>query len=164
MIVEAVSNPVWADAAETSIDCSVKFAEFPQPVPYTAGPSDASPHGTKLRADLLAGIYGPIGAYVLKAAPVPDAVSDRQFFHACAKVGMISQPEALAAVKTGDIPAELQAIVDSIPDPDARFDAQMFLSGAVEFRRDHPLTESVRVARSMTGPQVDDLFRLAASL
>lgn len=164
MIVETVANPVWADEAQAYIDCFVKFAAFPQPVPYTAGPVDATPHGTKLHADLLAGVHGPIGAYVPKATSVPDAVSDRQFFHACAKVGMISQAEALAAVKTGDIPLELRAIVDAIPDPDARFDAQMFLSGAVEFRRDHPLTESVRVARSMTAAQVDDLFRLAASL
>lgn len=95
--------------------------------------------------------------------PVLGMVSDRQFFHACAKVGMITQAEALA-VKTGDIPAELQAIVDAIPDQEARFDAQMFLSGAVEFRRDHPLTEAVRLARGMTQTQVDDLFRLAGSL
>ena len=103
-------------------------------------------------------------ADAIVTVPVPPVVSDRQFFHACARLGLVSQSEALAAVKTGDIPPELQAIVDAIPDPDERFDAEMFLSGAVEFRRDHPLTEAVRLARSMTHTQVDDLFRLAGSL
>lgn len=97
-------------------------------------------------------------------APVPVSVSDRQFFHAAAIAQMITQAEALAAVRTGDIPAELQTIVDAIEDDDARFNAQMFLSGAVEFRRDHPLTEAIRIARGMTSEQVDDLFRLAGSL
>ena len=95
--------------------------------------------------------------------PVPAVVSDRQFFHALAISSLITEAEALAAVRTGDIPAALQAVIDAMPESD-RFHATMLLSGAVEFRRDHPLVEAVRLARGMTDAAVDDLFRLAGGL
>ncbi|TPQ50864.1 hypothetical protein C2U72_11270 [Prosthecomicrobium hirschii] len=95
--------------------------------------------------------------------PVPAVVSDRQFFHALAISSLITEAEALAAVRTGDIPAALQVVIDAMPEGD-RFHATMLLSGAVEFRRDHPLVEAVRLARGMTDAAVDDLFRLAGGL
>ena len=95
--------------------------------------------------------------------PIPGAVSDRQFFQALALSNLITREEALAAVKTGDIPAALQAVIDGLAEAE-RFQATMLLAGAVEFRRDHALVEVVRLARGMTPAQVDDLFRLAGSL
>ena len=95
--------------------------------------------------------------------PVPGVVSDRQFFHALAISSLITEAEALAAVRTGDIPTALQVVIDAMPEGD-RFHATMLLSGAVEFRRDHPLVEAVRLARGMTAEAVDDLFRLAGGL
>ena len=95
--------------------------------------------------------------------PVPAVVSDRQFFHALAISSLITEAEALAAVRTGDIPTALQVVIDALPEPE-RFPATMLVSGAIEFRRDHPLVEAVRLARGMTDEAVDDLFRLAGGL
>lgn len=96
-------------------------------------------------------------------APVPDTISDRQFFQQLAIAGVISQEEALAAVKTGDIPGALSGFVAALDDA-ARFNAEMLLSGATVFQRNHPLTDAIAMAQGMTPAQVDDFFRAAAAL
>lgn len=110
---------------------------------------------------------------VVKAAPVapvPGAVSDRQFFQALAVVPgpggepRISKAEALAAVKAGDLPPALLAMLGLIEDPDERFAAEMLLSGATSFERGHPLTETIGAAQGMGSAEVDDFFRFAATL
>lgn len=116
----------------------------------------------------LSGNLIEVREYAPEASPplvsVPPLISDRQFFHALAKQGQVTEAEALAAVATGTIPASMMAIVDAIPDAAARFDAKMFLSGAVEFRRDHPLVAVFANAMDMTSADVDALFIFAASL
>lgn len=96
--------------------------------------------------------------------PVPQSISDRQFAHVLALQGLISQEEALAWVKTGDVPAALQALVDEIPDPTIKFSAQMLLAGATVFERDHPMTAQLAAGLGMSSEQVDDLWRAAAAL
>jgi hypothetical protein len=44
-------------------------------------------------------------------APAPVIISDRQFFQTLAVEGRITEDEALAAVKTGELPATLQTLV-----------------------------------------------------
>ena len=95
--------------------------------------------------------------------PVPPVISDRQFFQQLALMGFITQQEALDAVKTGAIPAALQMVVDALPSA-AKFAAEMSLSGAVEFRRAHPLTSSLGVAMGWTKAQIDQLWRDASLL
>lgn len=95
--------------------------------------------------------------------PVPEIISDRQFFQALAMEGKITQAEALDAVKTGAIPAILQSAIASMTGADA-FSAEMLLSGATEFRRSHPLTQQIGAAQGMTPDQIDTFFRFAASL
>lgn len=95
--------------------------------------------------------------------PPTQIISDRQFFQALALQGAISQAEALDAVKTGTIPAAMQAYVNTLSGND-RFNAQMLLSGAVEFRRDHPLVAAYAAAMGWTGTATDDLWRFAATL
>lgn len=95
--------------------------------------------------------------------PVPDTISDRQFFQQLAIAGVITQEEALVAVKTGDIPGALSGFVAALDDA-ARFNAEMLLSGATIFARAHPLTEAIGAAQGMTPAQVDDFFRAAAAL
>lgn len=92
----------------------------------------------------------------------PEEISDRQFAHQLAIAGVITQAEALDFVKTGTIPAALQAIVDAIADDDARFDAEMFISGATIFKRNHPLTIAIGSAYGWTSEQMDT-FWFAAS-
>lgn len=96
--------------------------------------------------------------------PVPHEISDRQFAHQLAKAQIITQAEALAFVATGTVPVALQAIVDAIPDVDARFDAQMILSGAVVFKRAHPLTAAIGAAYGFSPEQMDAFFAAAAAL
>lgn len=94
---------------------------------------------------------------------VPAVVSDRQFFHACARAGLVTQDEALAAVRTGDLPAMLQDIVDLIPPP-YDFDVRMALQGESTFRRAHPFVEMIGRSLGWSHDQVDDLFRLAGAI
>jgi hypothetical protein len=91
-------------------------------------------------------------------------ISDRQFFQQAALAGIITQAEALGAVQTGAIPAALQTIVDAIADPQQKFAAQMILSGATTFERNHPLTQSIGSALGWTEDQIDQFFRSAAAL
>jgi hypothetical protein len=94
---------------------------------------------------------------------VPQTISDRQFFQQLAIAKVISQEEALAAVKTGDIPSALSGFIAALPDA-ARFNAEMLLSGATLFQHAHPLTDAIAAAQGMTPEQVDDFFRAAAAL
>jgi hypothetical protein len=95
--------------------------------------------------------------------PVPHSISDRQFFQQLAVVGVISQAEALAAVKTGEIPSPMQAILATLPD-DQRFAAEMVLSGATVFERSHWMADAFGAGYGWTPEQVDTFFRAAAVL
>lgn len=95
--------------------------------------------------------------------PVPEGISDRQFFHALALFGMITETEALAAVKTGDPPAAMEAFLNTLPVED-QFGARMLLEGATAFRRSHPLTEAFAAGMNMSAEQTDNLWRMAAGL
>lgn len=87
---------------------------------------------------------------------VPDRISDRQFFQTLAEppFELITQAEALAAVKTGTVPAALIALMAGLP-PEAQFSTEMLLSGAIEFRRHHPLVEAFGTAFGWTSEQID---------
>ena len=95
--------------------------------------------------------------------PVPEVISDRQFFQQLALDGYITQAEALAAVRTGALPPVLADLLDHMDEAE-RFGAEMLLSGATEFRRDHPMTAVIGEARGLTPDEVDDFFRRAAAL
>jgi len=61
----SVTNPRWADEEQTIIDCEITTTQFGDEVlPFCASAKDPEPHGRAIFADLLAGVYGPIGAYV----------------------------------------------------------------------------------------------------
>jgi len=96
---------------------------------------------------------------------VPASISDRQFFQALAssEYNIISEADALAAVKSGEIPEPLQAVIDKMPASD-KFSATMLLSGATEFRRDNPLTSIIGQTQGMDDEAIDNLFIFAAKL
>jgi hypothetical protein len=91
-------------------------------------------------------------------------VQRRQFFQELARRGEITRAEALAAVRTGDIPARLQAFIDANLTGDDRFTAEILLSGAAEFRRDHALCNAIGAGLGWTSDQIDDLWRAASRL
>lgn len=96
--------------------------------------------------------------------PVTETISDRQFAQALAKQGVISQDEALAFVKRGEVPAMLQATIDAVEDPDERFDLDMAVSGATLFDRSNPSTIALAEALEWSPAQMDDLWRFAATI
>jgi hypothetical protein len=94
---------------------------------------------------------------------IPTEISDRQFFQQLATQGIVSQDDALAAVKVGILPSPLQAIVNGLP-ADQQFSAEMLLCGAIAFQRSHPLTAAISAAYGWTAEQVDAFFIAAAAL
>lgn len=66
IIVETLADPVYVNAAGTSIDCRVKFAHLSDVVPFTADVADCEVHGREIYRKLVAGDWGPIAPYVPK--------------------------------------------------------------------------------------------------
>lgn len=95
---------------------------------------------------------------------VPESISDRQFFQELALLGIITREEALEAVKIGTIPNTLQMFINNSQDPDFRFNAEMLLSGATVFHRDHPLTAQIGLVNNWTSSEVDQFFIDASKL
>jgi hypothetical protein len=82
----SLTNPRWADAEQTRIDCEITTSQFGDEVlPFTADANDCEPHGRAIFADIVAGAYGEIAEYVL---PPP-------------------QPEVTATPSSGDIPSSV---------------------------------------------------------
>lgn len=96
--------------------------------------------------------------------PLPDEISRRQFFQYLAVLEIITRQEALAALQSGAIPGPLQAIIDQLPTVDDQFEAQMFIIGAQNFNRLHPLSETVRLSLGWSVEQKDDFWREASKL
>ena len=96
-------------------------------------------------------------------APVPPIISDRQFFQKLAVDGLIAHADALAAVKTGALPPFIQTIINNLP-PDDSFVAEMLLSGATEFDRNHPLVGQLAAAMGWAPEQIDQFWREAYEL
>lgn len=97
------------------------------------------------------------------SAPAPETISDRQFFQQLAIAGLITEQEALAAVKTGEIPQALQTLIARLP-PDRRFAAEMLLSGATSFERNHAMTKAFADGLGWSEEQIGALWSAAASL
>jgi len=102
-------------------------------------------------------------AYVAPPAPVPEIITDVQFFTALAHAGSISEAEAIAAVATGTIPAAILAAVNALP-ADQRFTAQMKISGQTQFMRASPIVAALGQALDWTPEKIDDLWRTASAL
>lgn len=95
---------------------------------------------------------------VTEYVPVPDEISDRQFAMGLAIVGLITQAEALSFVKTGEVPVALQVMIDAIEDDEARFEAEMLVSGATVFKRSHPLVSMIASQVGWTEQQTDQFW------
>jgi hypothetical protein len=66
----SLSNPVWADAENTRIDCIIKTSQFgDEELPFTADQNDVEPHGRILFGRIVAGEFGPIAEYVEPTPP-----------------------------------------------------------------------------------------------
>jgi hypothetical protein len=69
----SLSNPRWADAEHTMIDCDITTSQFGDEVlPFTASANDVEAHGRAIFADIVAGNYGEIAEYV---PPPPESTA-----------------------------------------------------------------------------------------
>lgn len=60
----SLSNPRWADAEQTMIDCEITTSQFGDEVlPFTASANDVEAHGRAIFADIVDGKYGPIAEF-----------------------------------------------------------------------------------------------------
>jgi len=64
MQLEYAKNPHWANAEHTMIDLTVRFAEIPEDLPFTASPHDCEAHGRDIYAKAIAGEFGVIAEFV----------------------------------------------------------------------------------------------------
>lgn len=105
----------------------------------------------------------------LKEGPVvasasPQVVSDRQFYQGLALRGFCTPEEALDAVRAGVLPKGLRLFVDAIPDAQARWAAEMLLSGAKEFHRDHSFVAQVGAWVGLDAEALDAFWSQCSSL
>lgn len=64
-VLTSLTNPVWANAEHTQIDCVITISQFgDEQLPFTADQNDVAEHGRKIFAKVAAGEYGPIAEFV----------------------------------------------------------------------------------------------------
>jgi hypothetical protein len=75
-MLTSLSNPRWANADQTLIDCEITTSQFGDDVlPFTASPTDVEAHGRSLFSRLVAGEFGPIAEFVnINAEKTTDAI------------------------------------------------------------------------------------------
>ena len=70
----SLSNPRWANAEQTAIDCEITTSQFGDEVlPFTASAADVEAHGRAIFADIVSGKYGPVAKY---APPEPEGLPE----------------------------------------------------------------------------------------
>ena len=99
-----------------------------------------------------------------QASISPSVISDRQFAQGLAARELITRGEALAFVQTGALPVLLANFLASVVDESKRFEINMLLSGAKEFRRDHPLASAIAEWAGMDAAAFDAFWSQCSML
>jgi len=94
---------------------------------------------------------------------VPQAVTRRQLLLALMGAGIITGEEALASAKTGEAPAAVATVFDSLTEPD-RTSAYITWASMLVAERANPLVVMLAASQGMDSAAVDDFFRTAAGL
>ena len=87
--------------------------------------------------------------------PVPEAASP-----ATIRVAL----RRLHGVTNAALDATVGAVLAGIADPGERDDAETLWLYSISIRRDHPLVAAVGAALNLTPDQVDEVFRVAATV
>ncbi|WP_203075697.1 hypothetical protein [Falsiroseomonas ponticola] len=154
-----------ADPEGSRIELEVNFRSLGW-VAFTATASDTLPHARDVWTRLAAGEADAVMPYEAPLAPplpVPTTVSFRQLILGLLGSGFLTAEQALAAAETRARPAQLEAIVATLPD-DAALAARITWATMSEARRSDPLVTALITAGHATAAQVDELFRRAAGL
>lgn len=142
-----------------------------QPVTYTEQPGlvdairaaghDIAIHDGVYVATDAAAVQAIIDAYVPPPPPVPPTLTLRQLLFALVGGGWITQDEALAAAKTGDMPPQLLTLAGQVSDAEA-FAIRLTWAAMYTAERSNPLWDMLVAAGVATSEQIDDLFRAGA--
>jgi hypothetical protein len=103
------------------------------------------------------------GSVFAQPNDIPASVTETQFMRAAVKVGIVTAAEAKAYLARGVIPAFVETAVAQIP-ANVRTDAELKIIGSDTFHRTDPVFAMLIAGGAATSEQVDDLFRLAATL
>lgn len=154
-VLEA-NSPVFASADNTSINLNVRFDTLPGFVPFTARTNDSEAHGRYLFERALAGDYGTVQPY---QRPQTQVIDKAQLWEQLAVDSRITQDEALAAVRSGTLPAMIEANINLRP-AGQRFGIRMFLARAPKLAKNNAL---VRFAlANLSDAEVDQLWNNAS--
>jgi hypothetical protein len=93
----------------------------------------------------------------------PAAVSRRQLLIALAQAKLITEAEAIAAAKMGEVPAVIDKVFAALP-KDQALAAKITWATMTMVERNHPLIQAVIDTKLATPEQIDALFRAAATL
>ena len=74
MQLEYAKDPRWVNAEQSLIDLIIKWAEYPEELPFTASPTDVEEYGREIYAAAAAGQFGVVAEYV---APVASATQNK---------------------------------------------------------------------------------------
>jgi hypothetical protein len=96
-------------------------------------------------------------------SPVPAQVTETQFMIAARRKDMVTWDEVDAYLGSGVIPAFVVAALAPLSEEQRR-EAQAKIKGSSTFHRADPVFAMLIAGGAATSEQVDDLFRLAATL
>lgn len=146
------------------------YGQVSYPVEVVIHDNDAAPawpEGATVTTTTSSFAFKPVaeteGQQTVAASVFPDTISDRQFAQGLAHAGLITHAEALAWVGPGTLPASIAGFLQSLPEQ-MRFDAEILLVGATQFKRSHPMTATFSAAVGMTPQQLDQFWMMCASL
>jgi hypothetical protein len=75
--IQSVTNPFYANAENTIVNCTIVYEGSSEAFPYTASPNDPEQSGRDLYEALIAGTYGPIAAYTPPPPPTPQQIQNQ---------------------------------------------------------------------------------------
>jgi len=155
-IYEIGSNGIWTGETQEIGEADGVFEPWTRsPVPELSEGEYALWRGS--------GVWVVVTEIPVDTVPVPVEISASQFFRALWKTDRITFDECRAALKTGDLPAAMAAMVDKLP-LNERQDALLIIEGATTFRRAHPLVPVFAQLYGLTSDETDDLWRAASAL
>ncbi len=94
--------------------------------------------------------------------PVPTSLTLLQFMRMLARRGIVTEAEAMAATKYGDVPAAIDGVFAAFP-PAAAFDARLTWAGMYMVERANPLLALVGSMNGLDAAAWDDIFTEGAA-
>lgn len=149
-------NPVFT--VDGRIDCEIEHPVYGW-IPFTADPNDVEQHGREIHAAALA--LGP-AEYVApppQPAPVPASLSFAQLLIGLVSEQWITAEEGRAWRDRVALPAQVQAVIASLPE-EQQFAAETRALAPSEVLRNDPLVEALSFAAGKTSEELDDFFRI----